>query len=379
MPDLQTSTQPSPAAALAGMVACVVALAAMGVVAGVSAAKPGSGWESLSLHAIHLLVALLAFLAAYAIPPERMRKVAPGLLVLLFALLTAMLFTHMGHSSHNAERWIQIGSFSFQPSVLLQCMWPVAMASWVARDPLRLMQPWQLARLMGAFGLLVLPVLFQPDLGSVLILLGVTGITLFFAGVSLRFLRILVPITVSVLVAASFLFNHVSARLTSFWNQEPNFQVARAIEAFAVGGISGRGPGQGRLKLGWVPEGDTDFIFALIAEEWGLFGTGLLWFLFVLFTILGVLAARRAERRYGAILTATAVVMISIQAALNMAVVTGIAPPKGLPLPFVSRGGTSVVALAALLGLTVRACLDKRPSRVPAENLIPWTESNAVG
>jgi cell division protein FtsW len=100
---------------------------------------------------------------------------------------------------------------------------------------------------------------------------------------------------------------------------------------------------------------------------------------FVVFTVCGVLAARRCERRFGAVLTAAATVMISIQAALNMAVVTGIVPPKGLPLPFVSRGGTSVLALSALLGLTVRACLEKRQSQVPVEDLIPWTESNAVG
>ena len=370
--------QTGPESALAGMLACVGALAAFGVVAGVSAAAPGEGWESLRLHASHLLIGLVAFLGAYSIPTNRFRSVAPGLLLLVWILLTTMLITNFGHSSHSAERWIKIGSFSLQPSVLLQALWPVLLASWAARDPLRLLQPMHLVRLMAGFGLMVIPVLFQPDLGSVLILLFVTGITLFFAGVSLRFLRVLVPVAVAVLVTASSLFTHVSSRLEQFANREHGTQVTRALEAFQVGGPLGQGPGQGKLAE-WIPESDTDFILALIAEEWGLIGTGALWLFFVMFTVCGVLAARRCERRFGAVLTAAATVMISIQAALNMAVVTGIVPPKGLPLPFVSRGGTSVLALSALLGLTVRACLEKRQSQVPVEDLIPWTESNAVG
>lgn len=360
------------------MLACVVALAAFGVVAGVSAAAPGDGWHSLRLHASHLLIGLVAFLGAYSVPTVRFRAVAPGLVMVVWVMLTAMLFTNFGHTSHAAERWIRIGSFSLQPSVLLQALWPVLLASWAAQDPFRLRQPLHLVKLMAGFGLMVMPVLFQPDLGSVLILLFVTGITLFFAGVSLRFLRVLVPVAVAVLVTASSLFTHVSSRLEQFANREHGTQVTRALEAFQLGGVLGQGPGQGQLAE-WIPESDTDFILALVAEEWGLIGTGLLWALFVAFTVCGVVAARRCERRFGAVLTAAATVMISIQAALNMAVVTGIVPPKGLPLPFVSRGGTSVLALSALLGLAARACLEKRQSEVPVEDLIPWTESSAVG
>lgn len=362
-----------------GMMACVGCLAAAGVVAGVSAARPGDGWDSLKLHASHLLIGLFAFLAAYSIPSKRLRDVVPGLLLVVWLALVAMLFTNFGHSSHQAERWIKIGSFTLQPSVLLQALWPVMLASWAARDPLRLLQPMRLVHMMLAFCVLVAPVLFQPDLGSVLILLGVTGITLFFAGVSLRFLRVLVPLTLVTLFAAANLFTHVSSRLDSFINQEHGTQVIRSLEAFEAGGPLGVGPGQGTYTRGWIPEGDTDFILAQIAEEYGLFGTLSLWTLYVAFTVFGVVAARRSERRFGAILTAAATVMISIQAGLNMAVVTGIAPPKGLPLPFVSRGGTSVLALAALLGLTARACLERRHSKVPVEEYLPWTESNAVG
>ena len=246
--DLQGKKQrPGPQSALAGMLLCVGMLAAFGVIAGVSAAAPGEGWDSLRLHASHLLIGLVAFLAAYSIPTHRLRAVAPGLVMIVWIVLAAMLFTNFGHSSHAAERWVRIGGFSLQPSVLLQTLWPVLLASWAAKDPLRLLQPLHLIRLMAGFGLMVLPVLFQPDLGSVLILLGVTGITLFFAGVSLRFLRVLVPVAVLVLVTASSLFTHVSSRLEQFANREHGTQVTRALEAFQLGGPLGRGPGQGEL------------------------------------------------------------------------------------------------------------------------------------
>ncbi len=375
----RAAEQPSPLAPLTGMIACAMALAACGVVAGVSSAPPGQGWDVLSLHVGHLVIALTAFLASYSLPSQDLRRAAPGLLVVLFLVLVAMLFPGVGHSSHNAERWILLpGGFTLQPSVLLQCLWPVALVSWAARDPLRLTQPLQVARLMGGFILLMLPVMFQPDLGSVMVLIVVTGITLFFAGVSMRFLRVIVPLAVVALFSASMLFKHVSDRFTLYFSGEHGHQVGRALEAFAAGGVSGSGPGQGQLKFGWVPEGETDFILALVAEEFGLAGSLVLVLLFGALTVCGVAAARRAERRYGALLTAAATVVISLQAAINIAVVTGIAPPKGLPLPFVSRGGTSVMALAALLGLAARACLERRSSKVPVEDLIPWTESNAA-
>ena len=361
------------------MVGCVFCLALVGLLAGVSASLPGQGWDTLAMHAFHFGLGFGAFLFAYAMPPDGFRKAVPGLLVLLFLVLVSMLLSEgFGHSSHAAERWIKIGGFTLQPSVFLQCLWPLALASWAAKDPMRLTQPRALTRLMLAFAILVLPVLLQPDLGSVMILLCISALTLFFAGVPLRFMKVLIAVSLGVMLLGLALFPHVDSRISDFLSPHPGLQILRAEEAFAVGGFTGLGPGRGVMKHGWVPEGDTDFILALIAEEWGMLGTGTIWSLFFLATIFGVLAARRAERRYGAILMASATLVISIQAAINMAVVTGIVPPKGLPLPFVSRGGTSMLALSALLGFAVKAALETRRSRVPVENLIPWTESNAL-
>ncbi|HBF22488.1 MAG TPA: hypothetical protein DDW23_01615 [Planctomycetes bacterium] len=370
----------SPAFSVAiSLVAIVAALGLIGLVAGVSAAPPGEAWAKLGLHSLHLALGLAAFLAAFLIPLARLRALVPGLLLLVFGVLVLMLVSpSFGRVSHSAERWVQIGSFSLQPSAFLQFLWPVALASWAAKDPLRLVQPRELFRMLVAFFILLFPVVLQPDTGTLLILLIVSAITLFFAGAPIRYLRTLVLGVVALCGLLVFAFPHVQARMGEFFAGS-GFQVGRAVEAFQLGGISGMGPGQGLMKNGWVPEGDTDLIFALIGEEWGLFGCLAVWALFVAFTVFGVLASRRADSRYGAILMAAATVTIALQAAYNMAMVTGAVPIKGLPLPFISRGGSSMLALSALLGAAIRAAIEPRRSRVPVSDLIPWTESNVMG
>ena len=347
---------------LIGMLACVAALSLVGLMTGLSGAPPGEGWSRLSTQCLHLALGLAAFLAAAAAPVAQARRVVPGLIVLLFLVLLAMLVVPgFGHESHAAVRWIMIGSQPLQPSVLLQCLWPAALAAWIAEDPLRCRQHGALWRLMAVFSVLAAPVLLQPDFGSVVILAVATGMLFFFAGAPITFLRQLVPVLIVALVVALLLFDHVDARLSAFISRDLGHQAERAQEAFAVGGRGGAGPGLGIVKMGWVPEGETDYVLAMIAEEWGLIGTLSVWTLFVAFTLFGVRAARRAETRYAALLIASATLMISLQGALNMAVVTDIAPPKGLPLPFVSRGGSSILALSALLGLAVRASLQSSP------------------
>ncbi len=350
------------------MLTCILLLAGVGLVAGVSVAPPGEGLRMLGLHCVHLSLGLAAFLLALSLPVERVRQALPGMLVALFLVLLAMLLIPgFGWGSHGAVRWLRIGPLVLQPSVLLQCLWPAAVASWVARDPLRFQQPRELWRLIGVFGLLMVPVLLQPDLGSVIILAVATALILLFAGAPFGFLRQLVPLLVLAILLALLLFNHVDARLSSFIHHSLGFQAVRAHQAFARGGLAGTGPGLGTLKNGFVPEGDTDYILALIGEEWGFLGTFSIWFLYVSFTFFGVRAARSVRHRYGAILLAAATLMVALQAALNLAVVTDIAPPKGLPLPFVSRGGSSILALSGLLGLAVRAArVRTAPSSAPA-------------
>lgn len=370
---IHAATQPFARA----MLGSVALLAIIGLLAGTSAAPPGEALSVLGLRALHLALAVGAFLLCWLLPEDRLRAVSSPALVALFVVLCAMLLLRgFGHESHAATRWVQIGPMRLQPSVFLQFFWPVWLSSWIARDPLRLSDRRELLRLLATFTVLSIPVLFQPDLGSCLILLAVTWLTLMFAGAVMR--KVLgwgLILFAGIGLAGLLFFRHVLGRL--LWFREPGGQLLRASEALRAGGLTGLGPGQGVIKHGYLPEGETDFIFALIGEEWGLLGTGAIWLLFMLFTVAGIALARRAGRRYGAVLVASATLMISIQAALNMAVVTGAVPPKGLPLPFVSRGGSSALALAALLGTALRAASTPPRSNASKPNSILWKESTA--
>ena len=350
------------------VLACVAALAVVGLVTAVSAAPPGEAWVTLGMHAVHLSLGIAAFLATYSLHPDTVRRCAPVAVALLFLLLFAMLLTPLGYESHNARRWLRIGPLSLQPSLFYQLVWPVVASSWVARDPLRLRSLREMSKLAGLFLLCMLPVFLQPDLGSVMILLVVTGMAFLFAGAPRKALLILIPAMILAVWVATLLFPHVAERLN--WLHEESYQVTQGRAAFERGGVLGQGPGQGVMKFGHVPEGETDFVMPLIAEEWGLAGTLGVWLLFGAFTLLGFRTARRARTRYGIVLMATATVMVSFQAAYNLGMVTGLLPVKGLPLPFVSRGGSSVLALSALLGAALRAAQAERRARVPATELL---------
>ena len=319
------------------LLACVVALAVIGLVTAVSAAPPGEAWTALARHCLFLGLGTGAFLLSFSLSTERTRALVVPAMAVLFVFLCLMLATGLGRTANSATRWVQVGPLTLQPSILFQCLWPIAIASWVARDPLRLRDPRELFRIGALFLLVMIPVLLQPDPGSVVILLIVTGCTFLFAGAPSRILMILLPVLAGLVFLAALVFPHVASRLT--WWQETPAQVQKGQDALMIGGLSGLGPGNGVYKHGWVPEGDTDFVLPLVGEEWGLFGTLTVWLLYVSFTFLGMRAARRARSRYGIILMVAATLMISFQAAYNMAMIGGLVPVKGLPLPFISRGG----------------------------------------
>jgi len=350
-----------------GMLACVIALAVAGLITAVSAAPPGEVWMVLARQCAFLGLGVACFLAAFSLSTDASRRFVLPAIVVLFVFLVLMLLTGLGHTANSATRWVQIGPLTLQPSILFQCFWPIALASWVSRDPLRLHSPKAIAKLGVFFMVMMFPVLMQPDLGSVMILIMVSGFTFFFAGAPIRFLCVLVPVLILFLWLASVFFPHVSSRL-SYWD-EPSQQVLRGEEAFLAGGLTGVGPGNGVYGYGFIPESGTDFIYPIVAEEWGLAGSVVIWSLFLAFTLFGFRAARQSESRYGIILMATATLMISFQAAYNMAMVLQLVPVKGLPLPFVSRGGSSIIALSALLGVALKAVYEGRRRPTPVTEL----------
>ena len=334
--------------------ACVGALAVLGLLVAVSSAPPGEAGDVLLRHGSFLAAAGAAFAVGINLNPQHVRNYSVHASIALWLLLFLMLVTGLGHTANAATRWIQIGPVSLQPSLFLQVLWPILLSSWIAKDPLRVQSVSPIFKMIGLFFVLMLPVLLQPDFGSVVILIMVSGCVMLFAGLPLRVLVVSVPALLIVGMLVVFSFDHVLSRLDS-WSEGVPEQVMRAQDAFRYGGWFGSGPGNGVLKFGYIPESTTDFVLALIADEWGMVGVLMVWSLFTAFTFFGLRVARQSSHRYGILLMGATTVVISFQAAYNMAMVVGALPVKGLPLPFVSRGGSSLMALSLLLGIAINS------------------------
>jgi cell division protein FtsW len=212
-------------------------------------------------------------------------------------------------------------------------------------------------------GSVFLLTLFQPDLGTAILLLGVASLVLFVGGVRLRYLGgsllATLPLLYVTLVHVGFRWR----RLLAFWDPwsvrlDAGFQIVQSLLAFGKGGILGVGPGGGKQKLFFLPEAHTDFVFAVIGEEFGFLGCTVVLGLFGVLLWSGMLVAWRSEDLFARYLASGITSMILLQAVMNIAVVVGYLPTKGLPLPFVSLGGSSLmmtlVAVGILLGISAR-------------------------
>jgi cell division protein FtsW (lipid II flippase) len=301
-----------------------------------------------------VLAGLVAFLLAALTPLTVIRRLAlPGFFVATVGCLLPRL---LGHETNGAYRWIELGSFKFQPveparfCLVIAVSWLLAKAgSGVASFRTGF------APAMGITLLLVAVLALQPDNGNALIVLGLAATLCLVAGV--RFLWFL-PVGLLGLVGlsvAAMQHEYVRSRLTGFLDTRSDSQVGLGLIAVGSGGLFGRGLGQGWMKMGYVPEAHNDFVFAIIAEEFGYVGS-----LFVLaaFTAVGVICYRlvcQVRDPFLRHLVCGFGLMICFQAAVNLLVVSGWAPAKGIDLPFVSTGGTSLMFCLAAVGLVGNA------------------------
>jgi cell division protein FtsW len=341
------------------LVVAVLALAALGQVMAVSVRGPGFAGATadgpvpaLLSHGIKLTLGLLALLAASRVPLRHIRSAAlPLFLAALLLCLFAVLF---GPVRNGARRWLVVAGQSFQPvealKVAIVLLVAVLCADRAARmDRFRdsLVVVWPIAA-----SLCVL--LLQPDLGSG-VLVAAVGISMVLVagGRPAHFLAIGAPFIVLAVWYAAHRLLYPSERWHSFLNPQPGDQVSQSLVALGAGGMSGLGLGEGWMKLGFVPEARNDFVFSIIGEELGLAGTVGVLGLYALFGLSGLQIALARRDRFGAALAFGLTLGIVLQAVINMAVVTGSAPAKGIDLPFVSSGGTNLVLALAAAGVIV--------------------------
>lgn len=341
----------------------VLALVSLGLVMVYSASaitaqeKLGDGLYFLKRQAVAAALGLVAMAVAMRVGYRRMARLAYPLLVIAAILLIAVLIPGVGTMAGGAKRWIRFPGVSIQPAELAKLAWIVYLSYSLAkkREKVVSFSVGFLPHLLIAAGLVGLCML-EPDFGSSVAILFLMFVLLFAAGVRLWYL------VGSVLLALPFAYHAIASspyrmkRIVAFldpWahRHDSGYQVAESLMSIGSGGAWGLGLGDGRQKLYFLPEAHTDFIFSIIGEELGLLGVGILVLLYAVIVWRGVRAALSASEPFGTYLGLGVTALIAFHAIVNMAVAMGMVPTKGLTLPFVSYGGSSLIVLMGASGL----------------------------
>ena len=302
----------------------------------------------------YALLGLVLMVVVSRIDYRILRRLAPILIVTSLALLLGVLV--LGQAVNGARRWIQVGPAVFQPSELAK----LALAIWAAGYLTRKRPPQNLKQLWRPIGLLTtvfcVLLLAEPDLGTAIAIMLMLAAMLLVAGTPVRTLGAGLGIAAGVSLLAVWFEPYRRARLFSFINpwhdaQGAGYQTVQAIIGLGSGGIFGRGLGQSIEKTNFLPEAHTDMIFAIIGEELGLVGATMVILAYAAFAYAGLRIALSCKDPFGKRLAAGLTVLVCGQAAINLSAVMGIAPLTGIPLPFVSYGGSSLVVGLASVGI----------------------------
>ncbi len=347
------------------LVLAVVVLNVVGLVMVLSASSvesidaKGTPWWYFERQLLWTALGAGAFVFASRLDHRRWRRFVPILLAVSFFLLTIVLIPGLGIHVDGARRWLGSGQFRLQPSEIAKLALLIFTADVLARrqhevhDFKRAL--WPVVLVLGAVGVLVMA---EPDLASYMVIAATVLGLLVIGGVRLRHLAAVGAAGIALVTLFSFSVSWRRARMLSFLDghQDSNsagYQVTQSLVAVVRGGWTGVGLGAGRSKWNFLPAAHTDFIFAVIGEELGLLGCALVVGLFALIGVIGIRTAMRAPDRFGTILAAGATAWIVGQAVLNLGAVVGVLPVTGVPLPFVSFGGTALVSTMVAAGILV--------------------------
>jgi cell division protein FtsW len=299
---------------------------------------------------------ILAFLVM-SVDYRKYRKYARPLLFFSVFLLILVLIPGIGREVFGARRWFRFGMFSFQPSELAVMAVIIYLADFICRkgDYIRTIR-WGLAPILAMLGAVSLLILMQPDLGTTLSLGAVVFLMLYVSGVRLTYLLGIILCAFPVLAVLILSVPYRRMRILAFLNpwadpRGSGFQIIQSQIALGSGGFFGNGLGHSQQKLFYLPAAHTDFIFSIIGEELGVLGTVAVIVLFLLFIKQGLTIVKNAPEKFGYFLGLGIVFMISLRALVNIGVSCGVLPTKGLPLPFISYGGSSFIFDIVSLGI----------------------------
>jgi cell division protein FtsW len=321
----------------------------------------GDPMSYLKRQAAYALIGLVFMIVASRFDYHRFRYLAPPFLLVALVLCTAVLA--LGPAINGARRWFVFGPASFQPSELAKLALCLFASAYLARRR----APRTLGELFKPLGLLTgifcALIVIEPDLGTTITLCGMMLAILLVAGVPTRLLLTATLAATAVGTLAIWFEPYRRARFFSFLNpwsdaQGSGFQIVQATIGIGSGGVTGVGLGQGVGKVSYLPEAHTDMIFAVIGEELGLVGSTFVIAAFAALALVGFRIALRCPDRFGKLLAAGITALVCGQAAINLAATLGIAPLTGIPLPFVSYGGSSLVVLLAGMGVLLNIAVN---------------------
>lgn len=327
--------------------------------------KFGDPYFYLKKDALWAILGVIAFLLAQHTRLENLRRFSRP--ILLIALVLLALVLAFGKEINNATRWLSLGPISFQPSEFAKIAILIYLADFLDRKSAKISNPLLVFVPPGLLiGLGMALILLEPDLGNVMLLAGVVLFLYFAAGAPLKYLNILAVTVVILGGTMIWLEPYRRARFFAFLNpwRDPtgtSYHIAQSLIGVGSGGLFGVGPGQGHQKLFYLPEGHTDFIFANIAEEWGLFGSVLFIALFFFLVHWGIQTAQRSTDRFRSFLATGITALIGLQAILHIGVVISLLPTKGITLPFISYGGSSLLFTLFAAGLLINIARDLPP------------------
>jgi cell division protein FtsW len=324
------------------------------------------------------LIGLVAYILCVRARPLALRRLGGPALVVAAFLLLIVLIPGVGIEVNGSRRWLGLGSVAqVQPSEIAKVALALWLAQAVARDPRRLRTAGGLVPLLGVTAVLGMLILVEPDMGTTAVIAAIALSMLVVAGARLRHLAGVGLALASMGLFAIALAPYRRERLVAFldpWSDPSGagFQAVQAQVAFGSGGVSGVGLGDGLQKAFYLPEAHTDMILATVGEELGLIGVMAVVVAFGVVAISGYRIALKAGDLHRQLLAAGLTTMVVAQAAINMGAVLGVMPVTGVPLPFVSYGGSSLVILLASTGILVNIAQRSRPvtrlRAVPAED-----------
>lgn len=311
-------------------------------------------------------VGLAGLVIAARIDYHRWAGTVPFLIVGSLALMTLVLIPGIGISVNGAQRWIGFGDLQLQPAEPAKLAIIVFVAALAARNGDRVSDPRALLRpVLVVVGIFAAALMLQPNLGTTAVLCITVGLMLLRCGVPIRALGMVTAVGVAAGTFFALSADYRRDRVTAFldpWESagDTGYQTIQSLIGVASGGVSGTGLGASRAKWGFLPEAHTDFVFAIIGEELGLVGSMMVVGIFAAMIVAGLRIAARASDTFGTMVATGVVAWFSVQAFVNVGAVLGILPITGVPLPFVSFGGSSLLFTMIAAGVLVNIALQGR-------------------